>query len=92
MLAVFLTTGVTGVAGKPTENETEQHNWQEYSTHYETVKVRSHDYTYWKNFIEKTRTCNVSHKLKAVVYYCDVHDHTHSEIFLEDTIHSEKHS
>ncbi|WP_135108516.1 hypothetical protein [Lentibacillus salicampi] len=77
---------------KPVENETEeQHNWVEYSIHYKTVEAGSHEYTYWKNFIERTSTCHISHRLKSVVYYCDVHDHTDSKIYLEETIHSNEH-
>ncbi|TMN21503.1 hypothetical protein FH966_00960 [Lentibacillus cibarius] len=67
------------------------HNWQEYSTHVETVDVGTHEYTFWRNFIEHTGTCNISYKLKSVVYYCDVHDHTDAKIFHEETIHSEEH-
>ena len=96
IVMVSLIAGLTNEAeAKPLEvetgNEGEQHNWQEYSTHYETVEAGSHEYTYWKNFIERTRTCNISYKLKSVVYYCDVHDHTDSEIHLEETIHSHDH-
>ncbi|MBP1971288.1 hypothetical protein J2Z83_003427 [Virgibacillus natechei] len=69
-----------------------QHNWEEYSTDTEIIHTGSHEYTYWKNFGRESRTCNISHKIKTVVYYCDVHDHTYSETFLEETIHSEDHT
>ncbi|MFD1362068.1 hypothetical protein [Lentibacillus salinarum] len=91
---IVFVSSLTETAAQPTENEQpdgEQHNWGEYSTHYETIDARSHEYTYWKNFIERTRTCDISHKIKSVVYYCDVHDHTDTEIFLEEIIHSEEH-
>ncbi|WP_139223995.1 hypothetical protein [Lentibacillus halodurans] len=91
IFTIYLVIGLMQAEAKPNEGETKQHNWQEYSTHYETVDAGSHEYTYWKNFIERTRTCDISHKLKSVVYYCDLHDHTDSQIFLEETIHSEKH-
>ncbi|MFD2044815.1 hypothetical protein ACFSTA_14120 [Ornithinibacillus salinisoli] len=68
-----------------------QHNWKIYSTDYEEIEVGSHEYTYWKNFIRHKRTCQISHRIKTVVYYCDEHDHTKSETFLEEIIHSEKH-
>lgn len=82
---------LTAVEAKPVEEGTEAHNWQEYSTHYEIIEAGSHEYTYWKNFIERTRTCDISHKMKSVVYYCDVHGHTDSEIYLDETIHSHEH-
>ena len=69
-----------------------QHNWKEYSTDTNIFQNDSHDITYWKNFISYTRTCNISHKVKTVVYYCDMHDHTKSETYLEDITHSENHS
>ncbi|MUK90197.1 hypothetical protein GMD78_17635 [Ornithinibacillus sp. L9] len=68
-----------------------KHNWKEYSTDYEIIEVGTHEYTYWKNFIRHKRTCHISHRIKTVVYYCDIHDHTKSETFLEEIIHSEKH-
>lgn len=88
---IFLIAGLTNAKAEPIEGEIELHNWEAYSTHYETVDGGSHAYTYWKNFMEQTRTCAISHKLKSVVYYCDVHDHTDSQIFFEETIHSERH-
>ncbi|MFD2762093.1 hypothetical protein [Lentibacillus juripiscarius] len=88
IMLVCLHPGFSTAAAK--ENS-EAHNWVEYSTHVETVDAGSHEYTYWKNLIQRTRTCDISHKLKSVVYYCDTHDHTDVEIFHEETVHSEKH-
>ena len=67
------------------------HNWVEYSVDYNEVDGGTHEYTYWKNFIKRTRTCHKTHVIQTVVYYCDVHDHTKSETFLDDTIHSHQH-
>jgi hypothetical protein len=69
----------------------EEHNWQEYSVDYDIIEVGSHEYNYWKNFMKRTRTCHISHRIKTVVYYCDIHDHTKSETILDKIIHSEKH-
>lgn len=69
-----------------------EHNWKEYSTDTEILHIESHDIPYWKNFMRYTRTCDISHEVKTVVYYCDLHDHTKSETYLEDITHSENHS
>ncbi|QKY70054.1 hypothetical protein [Lentibacillus sp. CBA3610] len=90
MIRFFCQLSSRKLSAKPIEGETERHNWQEYSTHTKRRKL-DHMNIHTGNFIERTRTCDVSHELKSVVYYCDVHDHTHSEIFLEDTVHSEEH-
>ncbi|GAB3053020.1 hypothetical protein GCM10027286_15610 [Virgibacillus ainsalahensis] len=75
------------------EDETgERHNWKESSTSFETIPVDTHEYTYWKNFLRVTRTCEISHKVKTVVYYCDLHDHTKSQTQMEEIIHSGKHN
>ncbi|SFE21264.1 hypothetical protein SAMN05216238_11033 [Lentibacillus persicus] len=89
---IFLTPGLAKAEAEPIEEEPKQHNWEVYSTHYETVEAGTHTFTYWKNFIEKRRTCQISHKVKTVVYYCSRHDHTDSKITFEETLHSEKHS
>ncbi|WP_197046643.1 hypothetical protein [Oceanobacillus salinisoli] len=68
-----------------------EHNWVEYSVDYNEVDGGTHEYTYWKNFIKRTRTCHKTHIIKTVVYYCDKHDHTKSETFLDETIHSHRH-
>lgn len=68
-----------------------EHNWKEYSTDYEEIEVGTHEYTYWKNFIRHKRTCTITHRIKTVVYYCEDHDHTKSETFLEEVIHSGNH-
>ncbi|MFD1037494.1 hypothetical protein ACFQ3N_03520 [Virgibacillus byunsanensis] len=85
----------SAVEAKAQENEIGykdvQHNWLEFSTGYETIETDSHEYTYWKNFMRHTRTCDISHKIKTVVYYCDLHNHTNSKSFLEETIHSFRH-
>ncbi|MBC5637738.1 hypothetical protein H8S33_13055 [Ornithinibacillus sp. BX22] len=70
---------------------TEEHNWQQSSVHYDTILVGEHEYTYWKNFMKRKRTCTISHRIKTVVYYCDIHNHTKVETFLDEVIHSEKH-
>ncbi|WP_047981799.1 hypothetical protein [Ornithinibacillus contaminans] len=69
----------------------EEHNWQKSSVDYNVIEVGTHDYTYWKNFMKRTRTCHISHRIKTVVYYCDIHNHTKSETSLEEIIHSERH-
>ncbi|MGJ9457746.1 hypothetical protein [Oceanobacillus sp. CF4.6] len=69
-----------------------QHDWKEYGTDINVFQTDSHDVTYWKNFMRYSRTCNISHKVKTVVYYCELHDHTKSETFLEDITHSVNHS
>lgn len=73
-----------------TTGETE-HNWIESSVNYETIYVDTHEYTYWKNFLREKRSCDIFHKIKTVVYYCDIHGHTKSESHLVEVIHSEKH-
>ncbi|RYG73688.1 hypothetical protein EU245_05120 [Lentibacillus lipolyticus] len=88
---IILVCFLPGWNGAAAQEDNKAHNWVEYSTHAETVDAGSHEYTYWKNFIQRTRTCTISHKLKSVVYYCNVHDHTDAEIFHEKTMHSEKH-
>ncbi|WP_099159739.1 hypothetical protein [Virgibacillus ndiopensis] len=69
----------------------QQHNWEKSSTNYDRIHTGSHEYTYWKNFMRETRTCDISIKIKTVVYYCDLHDHTKSTTHLEETIHSGRH-
>lgn len=80
------------VTEQDTETEDSEHNWQESSTDYNTIQTGSHEYTYWKNFIRETHTCEISQRIKTVVYYCDIHDHTKSETEVEETIHSGRHS
>ncbi|MFD1848727.1 hypothetical protein [Oceanobacillus bengalensis] len=82
------------VAEEVLENPIPQvkHNWVEYSTGFDEIEAGTHEYTYWKNFIKRTRTCLITHKIKTVVYYCDLHDHTKSETFLDEVIHSHQHS
>ncbi|WP_157037597.1 hypothetical protein [Ornithinibacillus californiensis] len=70
---------------------TEEHNWKQSSVNYETLEVGEHKYNYWKNFMKHTRTCHISHRMKTVVYYCDIHNHTKSETILDEVIHSERH-
>lgn len=83
--------GAEIIEGDTTTDEIE-HNWEISSTNYEIIHVDTHEYTYWKNFLRETRTCDVFHKIKTVVYYCDIHGHTKSESHLVEVIHSEKHA
>ncbi|WP_412976995.1 hypothetical protein [Ornithinibacillus sp. 179-J 7C1 HS] len=73
----------------PTTNE--EHNWKQSSVHYDVILVGEHEYTYWKNFMKHKRTCTISHRIKTVVYYCDIHNHTKVVTTLDEVIHSEKH-
>jgi len=73
----------------PTENMT--HNWEISSTDFTTIHAATHDITYWKNFMQESRPCDVFHRLKTVVYHCDKHDHTTSETMLEEITHTEDH-
>ncbi|WP_373893514.1 hypothetical protein ACUL41_04980 [Virgibacillus natechei] len=93
-LMVIFQVGLLEVGAEVTPQEIDdtEHNWQESSTDYNTIPTGSHEYTYWKNFIRETRTCEISQRVKTVVYYCDIHDHTKSETHVEETIHSGKHS
>lgn len=84
-------------AGHPEtqQNDTIQsvpHNWKKSSTDHTKVDAYQHDYTIWDNFQNKTRTCSVSHEIKTVVWYCDLHNHTKSEVSIEETIHSNQHA
>ncbi|WP_339227192.1 hypothetical protein NSQ77_16780 [Oceanobacillus sp. FSL K6-2867] len=72
-------------------NQESYHNWVEYSTDTTVLKVDSHEGSYMKNLLRYSYVCDISHKIKTVVYYCDEHDHTKSETFLEEVIHSEGH-
>lgn len=73
----------------PTDNMT--HNWEISSTDFTTIHAATHDITYWKNFMQQSRPCDVFHRLKTVVYHCDEHDHTTSETVLEEITHTEDH-
>jgi hypothetical protein len=72
--------------------EEKEHNWQVQDTYEEQVDGGTHEFTYWKNFMRYTRTCQVIHHIKVVVYYCDVHDETKTESTLIKTEHSERHN
>ncbi|WP_074597583.1 hypothetical protein [Sediminibacillus halophilus] len=74
------------------EESTEEHNWERMDTEYEVVPVDTHTYTVWRNFIRHTRKCDISHRIKTDVWYCDLHHHTRSSSTIEEIIHSEKHS
>ncbi|WP_157087658.1 hypothetical protein [Oceanobacillus damuensis] len=87
-----LTESEAAVMDKDIQGTAVEHNWVEYSTDIKEMEVDTHDITYWKNLMRYTRTCTISHVIRTVVYYCDIHDHTKSETFLDDVIHSEKHS
>ncbi|SHG35796.1 hypothetical protein [Ornithinibacillus halophilus] len=91
ILVVFLPLGSSFAEEVNDESQANKHNWQVYSTDYEEIDVGTHEYTYWKNFIRQKRTCQISHRIKTTVYYCDAHDHTRSETHLEEIIHSERH-
>ncbi len=69
-----------------------QHNWKKYGTDINVFQTDTHEVTYWKNFMRYSRTCNISHEVKTIVYYCGLHDHTKSETFLEEITHSVNHS
>ncbi|MBR3117836.1 MULTISPECIES: hypothetical protein [Oceanobacillus] len=73
------------------DKESSHHNWVEYSTDTTVLEVGSHEGSYMKNLLRYSYVCDISHKIKTVVYYCDEHDHTKSETFLEEVIHSEEH-
>lgn len=94
-MVISLSIGITQVSAKNSGNETEAkdeaHNWVEYSTEYHEIPVGPHEFTYWKNLMKFKRTCEISHRIKTVIYYCDTHDHTTSEVHLEEIIHSENH-
>ncbi|MFC4557707.1 hypothetical protein ACFO3D_05720 [Virgibacillus kekensis] len=68
-----------------------RHNWEQMSTDFEIIPTDSHEFTYWKNFIRHTRTCEVSLKIKTTVYYCDLHNHTRTSTELDGTVHSYNH-
>ena len=72
--------------------EEEKHNWRKTSSEVRVVEGDSHEYTVRHNFVKRKRTCDITHKIKTDVWYCDIHDHTKSKISLEETIHSRKHS
>jgi len=92
---ISISISITQVTAETSENESgevdEVHNWVESSTDYQEIPVKSHEFTYWKNLLKQTRTCDISHRIKTVVYYCDTHDHITTEVHLEEIIHSEDH-
>ncbi|MDL4842208.1 hypothetical protein [Aquibacillus rhizosphaerae] len=67
------------------------HNWAKTSSELKMVHDDSHQYDVWHNFIKKSVTCDITHKIKTEIWYCDLHNHTKSEVSLEETIHSHKH-
>ncbi len=69
----------------------EEHDWKQSSVNYQIIEVGEHKFSYWKNFMKRSRTCQISHRVKTIVYYCDIHGHTKSVTFLDKVIHSEKH-
>ncbi|MFD2629898.1 hypothetical protein [Oceanobacillus kapialis] len=71
--------------------EKKEPNWQVQDTYIEKVDGGEHEFTYWKNFMRHTRTCQVTHHIKVVVYYDDVHDQTKTESTLIKTEHSARH-
>lgn len=77
--------------GTVTPVEEKEHNWQVQDTYTEKVDGGEHEFTYWKNFMRHTRTCQIIHHIKVVVYYCDVHDETKTESTLIKTEHSGRH-
>jgi hypothetical protein len=99
ILGIFLITTLLGsgiafattdsMERTPTTNE--EHNWKQSSIDYHTIEVGEHEFSYWKNFMKHSRTCHISHRVKTVVYYCDIHGHTKSETILDEIIHSVKH-
>ncbi|WP_051382045.1 MULTISPECIES: hypothetical protein [Sediminibacillus] len=74
------------------EESSVEHNWERMDTEYEIVPVDTHTYTVWRNFIRKTRKCDISHRIKTDVWYCDLHHHTRSSSSIDEIIHSEEHS
>ncbi|WP_222599291.1 hypothetical protein [Aquibacillus kalidii] len=68
-----------------------EHNWKRMSSEFKLVHTDTHDYTVWHNFIKKTRKCDISHRMKTEVWYCDLHNHAKSEVSFEETIHSHQH-
>ncbi len=68
------------------------HQWKKTSSEFEMIHADTHEYTVWHNFIKKTRKCDITHRMKTDVWYCDLHKHTRSEVSLEETIHSNRHS
>ncbi|MCT2534256.1 hypothetical protein NC661_09995 [Aquibacillus koreensis] len=73
------------------EEISNNHKWKQTSSEMKMVHADSHDYDVWRNFIKKTVTCDITHKIKTEVWYCELHNHTKSEVSLEETIHSYKH-
>ncbi|WP_085991236.1 hypothetical protein [Oceanobacillus senegalensis] len=90
-LFILLSVDTTLVEADVQVKEELDHNWVEYSTDFNEVDGGTHEYTYWKNFIKRTRTCQKTHMIKTVIYYCDKHDHVKSETFLDETTHSHRH-
>lgn len=92
LFSINLTDAKAAEVNNDTNPVDTQHNWEESSSNHEVIQTDSHEFSYWKNFIRQTGTCTISLTLKTVVHYCDVHDHTKSKTYLEDTVHSERHS
>ncbi len=74
-----------------TPHNHEGHNWKQSSVDYHVIEAGEHEFSYWKNFMKHSRTCHISHRIKTVVYYCDIHGHTKSETTLDEINHSVKH-
>lgn len=70
----------------------DEHNWVEHRIDYHEVDGGTHEYSYWKNFIKRERTCHITHVIKTITYYCDKHDHIKVDTLLEKTKHSHHHS
>ncbi len=68
------------------------HQWVKMGTEFAVIPVDTHEFTIWHNFVKKKRNCEITHKVKTVVWYCELHHHTKSETLLEETIHSKQHN
>ncbi|WP_138415196.1 hypothetical protein [Aquibacillus sediminis] len=73
------------------ETDESNHNWKKTSSQLEMVHEDTHEYTAWHNFVKRTFKCDITHKIRTDVWYCDIHDHTKSDVSLEETIHSRDH-
>ncbi|WP_223116396.1 hypothetical protein, partial [Oceanobacillus polygoni] len=91
VLAVCFNTVTAEVIEHENNDKESHHNWVEYSTDTTVLEVGSHEVSYMKNLLRYSYVCDISHKIITVVYYCDEHDHTKSETFLDEVIHSEQH-
>lgn len=91
-ILVLSTINMSSIYAATDKSEMDHHNWVEYSVDYHEVDAGTHEYSYWKNFMKRERTCQITHVIKTDTFYCNKHDHIKVETTLENIMHSHQHS